>query len=62
MEMETNFIMKSVCSFNVKIVVIMVVVKTLLLLLSSENLQGSKLGSNDRFWFIVVMLGIIFKF
>jgi hypothetical protein len=61
MEMETNFIMKSVCSFNVKIVVIMVVAKTLLFLFS-ENLQGSKLGSNDRFWFSVLMLGIIFKF
>ncbi len=24
--------------------------------------RGSKIGSNDRFWFSVVVLGIIFKF
>jgi hypothetical protein len=30
--------------------------------LSSENQQGSKLGSNDRYWFSVVVLDIIFNF
>ncbi len=30
--------------------------------LSSENLRGSKLGSNERFWFTNVVLGIIFTF
>jgi hypothetical protein len=33
-----------------------------LTILSSETSQGLKLGSSDRYWFNVVVLGIMFNF
>ncbi len=51
------YIIKSKLLFNK-----LILENQILKVLSSENQEGSKLGSNNSYWFSVVVLGIIFNF